>query len=296
MKILYSLRFLVSFFLVVCSTSYGFTLNNNMEASFDSRTVSVNVASASCDHIGLTHDDLLHLAQKAIDHFWNTVPTSSLRLIQGGVIQVDQQLFKNQSLCLPSSYNTSVNSCVPNPAFFHQTGILLVCNSNLFDFDQNSPTLAATLPLVDKQKISNAIILLNDTPSNIFANPLKGLNENELISTLAHEIGHAIGIGHSQVKDSLMYFAIIPKRNHLGWDDINAVTYLYPKKDSLFGLGFCGSLTASELDQGMGHSQRPDFLSQNKKIFLSYTLGIFISFLISNFLRQAFFHSSKIKG
>ena len=45
---------------------------------------------------------------------------------------------------------------------------------------------------------------------------------------LAHEIGHAFGLGHTSISDALMFYATMDKRVALGQDDIDGMTYLYP--------------------------------------------------------------------
>jgi len=64
----------------------------------------------------------------------------------------------------------------------------------------------------------------------------------DLVVVAAHELGHAIGLGHSTDNSSLMSPAYIPHHRFLSPDDIAAVQALYPCVDSC---GSGGTTTAS---------------------------------------------------
>ena len=76
--------------------------------------------------------------------------------------------------------------------------------------------------------------MINDVAGTQFA--VK--SRTEKVSIIAHELGHAFGLGHSPVKDSLMYYATINMRESLGSDDIDGISYLYPKQQPMS----CGSI------------------------------------------------------
>lgn len=49
---------------------------------------------------------------------------------------------------------------------------------------------------------------------------------------IAHEVGHALGIGHSEAEEALMFFNATAKENlSLNQDDIDALSYLYPRDE-----------------------------------------------------------------
>jgi Zn-dependent protease with chaperone function len=99
--------------------------------------------------------------------------------------------------------------------------------------------LAITVPNnISGTKIKGSLIILNDTASTV----IDQKSRDELVAIMAHEIGHAIGLGHSPVVDSLMYYSVIPKRRSLGVDDIDGITYLYPKQQPVS----CGQIIDSK--------------------------------------------------
>jgi hypothetical protein len=57
-----------------------------------------------------------------------------------------------------------------------------------------------------------------------------GPRSNDLRNTITHEIGHAVGIGHSEIDDATMFFQSSPgdtDKRDLALDDQEATRYLY---------------------------------------------------------------------
>lgn len=219
---------------------HAFTLNNNLNLSFSQNEVPVFVANNLCDNIGLTENELVELVNRANQQYWNTVSTSRLKLKAQGLANVSAD-YGTEPLCTGSG-----TSCSVNPQLAFSSGILIACNDDTTVNFPNSGLLAVTVPTsISGKNINGAVLLLNDT----LTNTIDGKSKDEVVALLAHELGHAIGLGHSPVRDSLMYYLSIPTRRNLGWDDIDGVTYLYPKEQPVS----CGSvlfITSDKNDQG----------------------------------------------
>lgn len=235
--------------LVVTPFSYlnAFTLNNTMAAAFESDTVKVNIAENECLHIGITNNELLSLVEEAIDKYWNTVPTSRLRLQAGSLVSVSTKFYTDE-VC-----KTGTN-CEPNPDLIVGNDILIGCNDNEENFTDYRILGIAVPNNISNRTINGALFLINDRDDNI----LDQLSRNDILATIAHELGHTIGLGHSPVEDSLMYYKTIPTRRALGQDDIDGVTFLYP---TMQPFGGCGTLQNVPL---------------NRNGILSFFIGFFI--------------------
>ncbi len=225
---------LINFFLFSLP-SFGFTLSNSVAASYSmDEPIKVYVADQTCHNIGITHRALLDIAVSAINQYWNTVPSAHLFLESGGIKNV-ASAFSTQAMCTNSGAN-----CTINQTLVVDTGILIVCNSNTTDFSASNGVLGLTVANnISGRTIKGALIMINDTVTNGFVNK----TNSEQTSIIAHEIGHAIGLGHSSIQDSLMYYQSYQTRTALGWDDIDGASMLYPKKQPFSA---CLSTAASQ--------------------------------------------------
>ncbi len=66
-----------------------------------------------------------------------------------------------------------------------------------------------------------------------------------ILATFAHELGHALGLGHSSVEYSLMYYSVGGKdQDFLSEDDMKGISWLYPLDKKLAGFaGSCASIS-----------------------------------------------------
>ncbi|MBX3016292.1 MAG: matrixin family metalloprotease [Bdellovibrionaceae bacterium] len=127
--------------------------------------------------------------------------------------------------------------------------IPIICDTNYASggpAQDSSPGVASTAP-GSGEYITSALISLNASAGN--AN-IARLSLDKVKVVLAHEMGHAIGLGHSQDMDALMYYNVAYKTNFtLGQDDIDGIAYLYPRnelgKDPM--LGGCGTVHSMTL-------------------------------------------------
>ncbi len=224
--------------LILSFEASAYTLNNNFGASFDKDTVKVRIAgNTTCAGVNLTPYELEDLIEPAIDNFWNRVATSRLRLKLG--TPTDNLININTGrLCSPTDdacINTAGATLIPEV-----NDIVIACNDMPQNYDatgNSGNVLAVTIPNHFKgKKIKGSVILINDDSAQF-----KALSRSGKIAVISHEIGHAIGLGHSEKSAALMYYQTVEKRTTLGQDDIDGVTYLYGNQ--LPGdLGGCGIL------------------------------------------------------
>lgn len=242
----------------------AFTLNNNVNLAFNHSEVFVNVASGFCSNIGSTDSELLSMVEEAVNNYWNKSPTSSIKLRKGKLVSVSAN-FKTGLICNAST------DCDPNPALAVDKDILISCNTNTSNFSSSS-VLAVTVPNnIEGTSIIGSLVILNDnTPTN----QLSTKSRSEKVAILAHELGHTIGLGHSKTINSLMYYAVVPNRRSLGQDDIDGVTYLYPKEQPIA----CGSI------QDVG---------KNNKSLINNFIQILLGFILISVIKK--FYDLKVR-
>jgi hypothetical protein len=251
MEIRISIR---SFLLIslLCSQVKAFTLNNSAAASFKNDEIKINIAEIDCPNLdNITYTDLLDIAQEAANRFWNTVPTSSLELVRGSVQSVSSNFYTEQ-ICS----NSDTNNCTPNAALVVSSDILISCNNNSANFSGSSHVLAVGAPNnIDGENINGALILINDSGT------FDTLSRDEQIAVIAHELGHAVGLGHSQHDHNLMYYSSVSTRYKVGEDDSDGISWLYPSGQPFSG--GCGTINLVD-------NEGP------KNGFLTFLLGVFL--------------------
>lgn len=270
---------------VFTSSAYGWTLNNNFGASFKDNNVKVYVdENTVCPTNRLTPDELESLIKPAVDDFWNEVPTSNLRLKASGFSEGIFTMNEGR-LCSPTdddciaageaagSDGTPEDGLIPAV-----DNIIIACNSNPLNFGGGN-VLAVTIPnKFSGKKIKGAVILINDASSS-FGN----LSRSDQIGVISHEIGHAIGLGHSKDSAALMYYRTVDQRSKLGKDDMKGVSYLYPIKGDLYGLsedGLLGSCGTINLDNKNPPGNSPFLI-------MGFTLGgLILLYEIIRYLRS----------
>lgn len=227
---------LIAFF--ISSFSHAWTLNNNFGASFKNDKVKVYVDETTvCPTNGLTVDELESLVKPAVDDFWNRVPTSALELKASGFSAATQSI-NNGRLCSPTDDACIADGTTNGNLIPAVNDIIIACNDNNSNFGGGN-VLAVTIPnKFSGKSIAGAVILINDV-SNTFGN----LSRSDQISVIAHEIGHAIGLGHSKDDEALMYYRTVDQRSRLGQDDVDGVSFLYPVHGDAYGL--CGTVTTT---------------------------------------------------
>ena len=257
----------------------SFTLNNNVEAKFQGDFVAVNFsASSNCENTGRSAEKIRGFIDLALKQYWNTVVTSDLDIRPGSSLSKGTN-FETDPLC-----TGGINDpCSPNPTLAVDDGIFIACNSSAANFSSTAIAGATLTNNIDQDKLKGAVIVLNNRTGSL----LSAISDDTFVSIIAHEIGHAFGLGHSPHKENLMYYSTIEKRLALGWDDIEAVTYLYPRQDKLFGLIGCDFIDLN--------AQNPTKEDQHLKVYHdeignpSFSPQVSVSFIFSMLLGLGIF-------
>lgn len=210
---------------------FAFTLNSTGK-SFKTNKIKINIASTSCAGAGFSTAKFRELLIEAVDEYWHQVATSSLELdVQEiGTIDINGDDFGDA--VVKADTNT----------------ILAGCNDSATGFDgggASSSTLGAAMMSCSLEDCKSVLII------NAHADSLvPTLSESDVKATIAHELGHAFGLGHSEYKHSLMYYSAGGKvQKWLGEDDIDGVSYLYPNDPQIGGLlGSCGTISTTKND------------------------------------------------
>ena len=268
-KAILLISFFTAFFFLPLRSSPGFTLNNSLGASFLKDEVFINVAEKQCEKIPLSPKKILDLAYEGANKYWNRVSTSALKFSRGSILSV-REVFYSEPIC---EENLESNSCELNEALKVEQDILIICNNNEDNFGDRH-ILASSLPNnIKGLYIYGAIIALNDREDSSFGK----LNREEQIATLAHEIGHAIGLGHSQFPESLMYYSIDSSpQMALGQDDWDGVTFLYPRQQPFNACGTVG--TGGGMSGGMS--------SGGGGMTFAFLLGLLMASLMARWCRR----------
>lgn len=205
---------------------FAWTLNSNTAQGFNKNKIKIYVANTPCTNAGFSTSKYVSLLKSAVKNYWNKVPTSALYLeVKGIEDSIDITGDEHSDAILKTSNNTILAGCNESGADFDEEGIL---GSALMDCSGSN---------------CRAVLILNAHPSTNLSN----YSDSDLEAVIAHEIGHAIGLGHSEYQHNLMYYSVSGKNQKwLGQDDLDGVSYLYPhdSEASLLGVSFLGNCGA----------------------------------------------------
>ncbi len=196
------------------SVVLAFTLTTSNMRGWDKEEVVFRFNSANC----ATSAGAI---EEAIDHavdLWNAVPTSRLKVSYGGTTTETSASASPVIRCVTSGISGAVG-----------VGIITTRSG----------------------VIQEGEIQLNSEAGD--SGNIGTKSEAQLKITIAHEMGHIFGLGHSAVEDALMYFSLGSKENAiLSQDDMDGMTWLYPRKEPGDGVLGCGTISTEGGDGGSG--------------------------------------------
>ena len=215
----------------VASSSFAFTLSgtdpnlkgwNTNELTF---TVNYSGCSVSQTVLNGAIDDAIGL--------WNSVESSHIKLKRGGATSTS-----------PASAWALINSDGPS----------IVCDTSFGS--TTSQNANAVVGLARNGTINGRIAVANivmNSQAGGSAN-INNVSSIQLSIAIAHEMGHVLGLGHSDIPAALMYYSLGSKNQlELNQDDIDGITFLYGQDASNSKMFGCGTIaTAGAAGGGPG--------------------------------------------
>lgn len=250
MKISFSYSFFSLLAWALISSAFGFTLVTPNGVKLPDNDVNVAVASNTCSAAGFNSaSELATMVEQSVAEYWNRVSTCALELEVTGV---------------DSAVDTSSDSLIQALSKATPGTILVGCSDDATLFASSSTLGVASINTATGDR---GVLLLNNRDTT-FAN----LDSQEKLAVIAHELGHAFGLGHSSDASALMYFSVGGKvQKKLSIDDYDACSYLYPKDAP----GGCGSVSfVNDLNNNGGSGPGPLSLITTMCVALGLALGL----------------------
>lgn len=216
------LRHIAFIGLISARSAAAFTLmgTDSDLKGWDDSNVVFHLNPTDCpSSVGTLFDDAIKV--------WNEVPNSKLRVSRGADTQTSIQDAINGV-----ATDTPVIFCIPQISAFGVN-------------PDSIPGFATGLRLSGDGHVDYGYLVLNVDPSGL-AN-IQRFDQDLVKVIIAHEVGHVLGFGHSDNTSSLMYYDGTEKKElSLGQDDMDAITYLYPRdelgKDKPLGCAVIGGV------------------------------------------------------
>lgn len=205
---------------LIAQNASAFTLISEGMRGWNRDTLKFFVNTSGCT---ISADQVKEAVEDAID-VWNSVPTMGLKLEMGG----------DTSTTVADAYNGAGTD----------DGVIVACSTGfgaLTGADEDL-VIGVGRPFTNSNgEITKAGLILNATASadgNI-ANVQSG---EPVAALLAHEIGHTLGLGHTADANSLMYPSLQRHYLRLSQDDMDGISYLYPREEPSDGFYGCATV------------------------------------------------------
>lgn len=251
----------IIFSIFLMNSSFAWTLAGKNVQGFPKSEIQINIASTSCSNAGFSTTELKEYVKEAVDKFWNQVPTSAIKLTVGSVTTTDIDGDTSSSaVAAKATLNT----------------VLIGCNDDVASFSNGFTGGVGTISCNSNGDCRGGVIINAHSSTTVDT-----YSHDEILSLVAHELGHSIGLGHSSVEEALMYYSLGGKsQEFLHQDDMNGITWLYPNSKELGGLmGSCGTIDTKN-DSG-------------QRILLSFL--VLLSLITMSYMKQRFIKTSEAK-
>jgi hypothetical protein len=227
-------------FLATVQPVFGFTLiSSSIRQGWDETTLTFNVNESSCTSLGISASTLNSAIDSAIE-LWNKSPTSKLKLARGSTV-------------------TSTSATNPPTIYCSNTA------------QSNTTAGIGGVSTSGGTPVQGYLYLNGDSTMDAYFNNLTSTQQQVV---LAHEIGHVLGLGHSENEYAMMYYDISSKENlNLSQDDIDGLTWLNPRDELKNGIMGCATI------QEIGNRMPPS--SGNGSIVINWILVLTIVFAAS---------------
>jgi hypothetical protein len=190
----------------IANPASAFTLLDDLSAGWSEQELTFLVNESSCTALGISAAQLNAAIDAAVDA-WNAVPTSNLKLVKGG---------------------KTTDTGATNPP-------VLYCSTSLGD----SIAGVGSAGISGGRPIIGALELNGDSAKAAYFGKL---SEAKQKVTVTREMGHVLGMGHSDQDFALMYYSIGAKADlRLAQDDMDALSWLYPRNEFSDGVLGCAS-------------------------------------------------------
>lgn len=243
----------------------SFTFTTKPPTKYDSNTVKVYISTGSCGS-NLSTSDLESWVESAAKDYWNKVTTSALKLEPSGMVSRDLTDIDDDAYSEIATYRP-----------LQANSIIVGCNDLNTNFGVSDSTLGVGVIVdIGTKKVGMVLVNTNSDFSDT----------GQSIALIAHELGHALGLGHSSDPIALMYYAVGGKiQERLTMDDKDGITWLYPHEKKV--PASCGSIAFISNSDNNGSNGGP--------MGPSLLLGFLLALLASVVSQYGYFSRNKKK-